>query len=105
MAAPSNTTLVRTLALALPGATEQDHHGFPSFRVGGKIFATLPSAEHLHVMLDEDDILAEIEAHPESCEGKMWGKKLSALRVTIGSATKGQLKDWLTDAWQRRSDA
>ena len=32
---------LRRLALALPEATEQDHHGKPSFRVGGKIFATL----------------------------------------------------------------
>jgi hypothetical protein len=31
----------RAMALALPGATEQDHHGRPSFRVQGKIFATL----------------------------------------------------------------
>jgi hypothetical protein len=31
----------RRLALALPEAVEQDHHGRPSFRVAGKIFATL----------------------------------------------------------------
>ena len=31
----------RRLALALPEAVEQDHHGRPAFRVGGKIFATL----------------------------------------------------------------
>ena len=30
----------RRLALALPDAVEEDHHGRPSFRVGGKIFAT-----------------------------------------------------------------
>jgi hypothetical protein len=31
----------RAVALSLPEAVEQDHHGRPSFRVGGKIFATL----------------------------------------------------------------
>jgi hypothetical protein len=31
---------VRELALQLPEATEQDHHGRPSFRVG-RIFATI----------------------------------------------------------------
>ena len=38
------TTLrrARQLALALPEATEQDHHGMASFRVRGKIFATVP---------------------------------------------------------------
>jgi hypothetical protein len=33
----------RSLALALPGVTEEDHHGITSFRVDGKIFATVPS--------------------------------------------------------------
>jgi hypothetical protein len=32
--------VARHLALGLPEAVEQDHHGRPSFRVGGKIFAT-----------------------------------------------------------------
>jgi hypothetical protein len=31
----------RGLALALPEAVEQDHHGRPSFRVGGKLVAGL----------------------------------------------------------------
>jgi len=30
----------RELALALPESVEHDHHGRPSFRVAGKIFAT-----------------------------------------------------------------
>lgn len=32
---------LRRIALALPDAIEQDHHGRPSFRVAGKIFADL----------------------------------------------------------------
>ena len=44
----------RRLALALPEATEQDHHGRPSFRVAGRIFSTLWDEAHLNVMLDED---------------------------------------------------
>jgi hypothetical protein len=35
---------VRSLALALPETVEQDHFGNPSFRVRGKIFATVPTA-------------------------------------------------------------
>src|SRR6201993_4314694 len=42
----------RALALSLPEAVEQDHHGKPSFRVGGKIFATLWGAEDKNEMLD-----------------------------------------------------
>jgi hypothetical protein len=33
--------IARQMALALPGAVEQDHFGMPSFRVNKKIFATL----------------------------------------------------------------
>ena len=32
---------MRTMALAFPEAIEQDHFGFPSFRVRKKIFATM----------------------------------------------------------------
>jgi hypothetical protein len=52
----------RRLALALPESVEQDHHGRPSFRVAGKIFATQWDAEHMNVMLDEGSILTAIEA-------------------------------------------
>jgi hypothetical protein len=48
------------LALALPEAIEQDHHGRPSFRVGGKIFATLWDESHMNVMLDEGGILTAV---------------------------------------------
>ena len=36
-----STQQARSLALGLPETIEQDHHGRPSFRVAGKIFATL----------------------------------------------------------------
>ncbi len=58
----------RQLALALPEAIEQDHHGRPSFRVGGKIFATLWDESHMNVMLDEGGILTAVQAEPGTCE-------------------------------------
>ena len=57
----------RKLALALAEAVEQDHHGHPSFRVGGKIFATLWDEEHMNVMLDEGWILMAVQEHSEAC--------------------------------------
>ena len=47
----------RRVALSLPEAVEQDHHGRPSFRVAGKIFATLWDEDHMNVMVDEPGIL------------------------------------------------
>lgn len=46
----------RTIALGLPEASEQDHHGIASFRVRGKVFATVPDDTHLRVMVDEVEI-------------------------------------------------
>jgi hypothetical protein len=37
---------VLALAAALPDAVEQDHHGFPSVRVKGKIFCSLRREPH-----------------------------------------------------------
>ena len=61
----SDPDAVRALALALPEAMEADHHGFPSFGVKGKIFATLRSdPPRLMVKLDLEDQRNLAEAHP-----------------------------------------
>jgi hypothetical protein len=73
----------RELALALPEAVEQDHHGRPSFRVGGKIFATQWDREHMNVMVDEGGVRTAIHADPEACEEVWWGKRLAAVRVDL----------------------
>lgn len=93
----------KKLALALPEAEEQDHHGFPSYRVRGKIFATEPDPEHLHVMLDEDGIWAAVRAHPRACEEKYWGSKLAAVRVTLAEVEAPTLEGWLRAAWRLRA--
>ena len=73
------TTLARArkIALGLPEATEQDHHGMASFRVRGKIFATVPDDTHLRVMVDEMEIRAAAAADPDACQELYWGKRLA----------------------------
>ena len=93
----------RELALALPEAAEQDHHGFPSFRVGGKIFATLRDEGYMNVMLDEAGIRTAVEAEPQTCEEVWWGKKLAAVRVDLGRGDRELLADLLEDAWEGRA--
>ena len=93
---------VRRLALSLEGSVEQDHHGFPSFRVGGTIFATLPDAEHLHVMLPEERIREIVGGDPHACEEKWWGKKLAAVRVSLPDAEKDRVAAMLAEAWSAR---
>ena len=97
------TEQARKLAVALPEAIEQDHHGRPSFRVGGRIFATLWDAEHVNVMLDEDGILTAVHHHPGTCEEVWWGKRRAAVRVDLRRADAELLADLLADAWEGKA--
>jgi hypothetical protein len=89
----------RLIALALPETTEQDHHGMPSFRVRGKILATVPDDEHIRVMLAEDEIRAVVAEYPEVCAPSYWGKKLACVVVSLAPATPNLLEELLTEAW------
>ena len=95
----------RELALALPEAVEQDHHGRPSFRVAGKIFATLWDAEHMNVMLDEGGIRTAIDSYPDACAEVWWGKRLAAVRVDLGRVDAETLASLLADAWEGKAPA
>jgi hypothetical protein len=97
-----STDQARRAALALPDAIEQDHHGRPSFRVRGRIFATLWDAEHMNVMVDEGGIQTAIQGHPEVCTEVWWGKRLSAVRIDLQRADGDLLRDLLADAWERK---
>ena len=95
----------RRLALALPEAVEQDHHGRPSFRVAGKIFATQWDDQHLNVMLDEDGIRTAVHGDPETCAEVWWGKRLAAVRVDLGRVDAEALAELLAEAWERKAPA
>lgn len=93
----------RELALELPEAVEQDHHGRPSFRVANKIFATQWDDEHMNVMLDEGGIRTAIHADPETFEEVWWGKKLAAVRVDLRRVEAEALRELLEEAWEIRA--
>jgi hypothetical protein len=94
---------VRKLALALPEATEQDHHGKPSFRVAGKIFATLWTDTQLNVMLDEHGIRAVVQDKPGICKPVHWGKRLAAVGVDLERADAHYVQDLLKEAWSLKA--
>ena len=95
----------KQIALALPEAVEQDHHGRPSFRIAGKIFATQWDEQHMNVMLDEGGILTAVDAHPQTCEPVHWGKRLAAVRVDLNHADAEMLRELLADAWETKAPA
>jgi hypothetical protein len=91
---------IRALALSLPEVTIEDHHGIPSYRVRGKIFATLPDEGHAHLMLPEETIRESVGEHPGVFEEKWWGKTLTALRVSLGDVEEQVLRELLGRAWR-----
>jgi len=93
----------RVIALSLPEAHEEDHHGRPSFRVGGRIFATLWDEVHMNVMLDEDGVRTFAEAEPGVCEEFWWGRRLRAVQVDLRAASDELLRDLVTQAWERKA--
>jgi hypothetical protein len=93
----------RRLALGLPEAVEQDHHGRPSFRIRGRIFATLWDEHTMNVMVDEPGIRTAVANNPDWCTGRYWGKRLAAVAVDLERAPADRLADLLTDAWERKA--
>ncbi len=93
----------RRFALSLPEAVEQDHHGFPSFRVRGKIYLTQPEDTYVHVMVEPDEILAAVAEDGEACEEVWWGKRLSAVRVHLARVDPAQFEELVLDAWRRKA--
>jgi hypothetical protein len=95
---------VRRLALALPETTEAPHHDMTSFRVSGKIFATVPPAgDRLHVFVSDDEVAAYCAEFPDAVEELWWGQRLSGCRVLLGKADRALVRELLTESWRRRA--
>lgn len=72
---------VRRLALSLPEATEAPHHDMTSFRVGGRIFATVTSeGDRVHVFISPDEVPAYCAEYPGQVQELRWGARPRSLR-------------------------
>ncbi len=91
------------IALALPDATESAHWGNPSFRIYGRIFATVPDPGHLNVMIDPFEVDAAVREDPAACSGLWWGKEVRGVRVDLKRASPRLVGDLLEAAWRRRA--
>jgi hypothetical protein len=96
---------VRSFALGLPEAAEADHHGMASFRVRGKILATVPDPAHVRIMLDEPEVLAACAEAPGSCERLHWGTRLAGVVVEVRSVPTPLVCELLVEAWARKAPA
>jgi hypothetical protein len=93
--------MVRRHALALPGAEEHDHWGKPSFRVGGKIFATLHAKERRAVVkLSRGDQAMRSETRPEAyAPVPSWGHQGWTF-VMLDAVDGPELRAVLALAWR-----
>ena len=95
---------VRRLALALPETAEAPHHHMTSFRVAGKIFATVPpEGDRVHVFVDPDEVPAYCAEFPGVVEELRWGDKCSGCRVDLRRATPELVRELLSEAWRRKA--
>ncbi len=94
----------QAFALSLPEATEAPHFEKASFRVRGKIFATVPDdGAHLHIFVDEHAIRSWVAEDPEAFEELWWGKSLCGVRVRLAAADPESVKELLEAAWRRKA--
>ena len=95
---------VRQFALSLPEVTEEPHFQYASFRVNGKIFATVPPDNtHLHIFVGEPELQILPAAQPKAYEKLFWGKKVAGLRVALAAAKARDVEELLRTAWRRKA--
>jgi hypothetical protein len=95
----------RRIALSLDGAEENSHMGKPDFRVGGRIFATLASADlgYGNLMLTPEQQSAFVEELPEvflPIAGG-WGR-MGMTHIRLAAAKEVVLAGALRTAWKLR---
>ena len=95
----------RRIALDLEGADESSHMGKPDFRVGGRIFATLASADqgYGNLMLAPEQQAAFVEELPNvfSPIAGGWGR-MGMTHVRLAAAKEEVLTGALRTAWKLR---
>ncbi|MFF4209330.1 MmcQ/YjbR family DNA-binding protein [Streptomyces sp. NPDC001796] len=94
---------VRRIALSLPDSTEKIAWGMPTFRVAGKMFATLPEDESsMAVRCPKEERNELVLAEP----GKFWVADHEAqfawIRVRLAVLEdESELRDILADSWRQ----
>lgn len=91
----------RRIALGLQGAAEGAHMGHPDFRVNGRIFATLQTADRGMVTLTPDQQAQFVNDHPKTfvSENGAWGRQ-GCTRVLLTEADPEVVGEAMTLAWR-----
>jgi len=93
-------TVFRKIALALPEAKEQEFRGRPSFRVGGKMFATLHADEGRAVVkLPLAEQRALVKSHPRKYS-LMPFSYMGFTNVQLRHVNAGEIRELVDHAWR-----
>jgi hypothetical protein len=100
----TNVADARQFALSLPEVTEEPHFEKSSFRVRGKIFATVPpDGAFLHVFVDQLEIDACAAENPTAFEPLRWGKRTTGLRINLAHAPAERVHELIEESWRRKA--
>jgi hypothetical protein len=93
-------TIFRKIALSFPAAKEQDFRGRPSFRVGGKMFATLHAEEGRAVVkLSLADQSALVKSDPRKYS-LMPFSYMGFTNVQLRHVSAGEVRELVDRAWR-----
>src|SRR3954471_23363593 len=93
----------RKFALSLPETTEQPHFEAASFRVRGRIFATVPpGGKQLRIFVEQHEAEALLAEDATTFEPVIWGKRAvpGAVCVNLRTASPSQVRELLQEAWR-----
>ena len=75
-----------------------------SFRVAGKIFATMPpEGGRVHVFVGDDEVAAYCAEYPAAVEELWWGTDGAAAGWLLGPPTAPLLRELLAESWRRQA--
>ena len=95
------TAEARALFLGLPHAVEASHHGTPDFRVGGRIFATLPPGTgRAYLKTSREAMTALAASDPATFAARPWGAS-SGVLVALDRVDPAELEELAVEAWLR----
>lgn len=93
---------LRSLALSLPEAHEQETWGEATFRVRGKIFATMGASEKgAGIKATLSDQAALVATHPEAFSVASYVGRFGWVSVNLATVNNDLLRDLVIEAWRR----
>ena len=93
---------LRQLALSLPEVEEHETWGHPTFRVRGKIFATLSADEQVAgvkaSLEDQEELIA---SDPKTFAVASYTGRFGWVSVQLSTVDPGEMRELVIEAWRR----